>query len=45
MEYAPGKMMKVLRRIKQAQDEGVYPTDWPEMNMIHLPEWMKLLEE
>lgn len=45
MEYAHGKMMKVLRRIKQAQDEGVYPTDWPEMNMIHLPEWMKLLEE
>lgn len=41
MEYSHGKMMNVLRRIAQAKEEGVYPTDWPELNMIHLPEWMK----
>lgn len=45
MEHAHKKMMNILRRIKKAQDEGVYPTDWPEFNMIHLPEWMKLQDE
>ena len=44
MEFAHNKMMNILRRIKKANDEGVYPTDWPEYNMIHLPEWMKLQE-
>ena len=41
MEYSHEKMMNVLRRIAKAEEEGVYPTDWPELNMIHLPEWMK----
>jgi hypothetical protein len=45
MEYAHDKMMNGLRRIKRAEDEGKYPTDWPELNMIHLPEWMKLQDE
>lgn len=41
MEYAHDKMMNVLRRIARAKEEESYPTDWPELNMIHLPEWMK----
>ena len=45
LDYAHRKMMKILHRIKQANEEGKYPTDWPNYNMIHLPEWMKLQEE
>ena len=41
MEYAHTKMMNILKRIAQAEAQGVYPTDWPEINMIHMPEWMK----
>lgn len=45
LDHAHRRMMKILHRIKQAKEEGVYPTDWPKFNMVHLPEWMKLLEE
>jgi hypothetical protein len=45
LDHAHERMMKILQRIKLANDEGVYPTDWPNINMIHLPEWMKLHKE
>ena len=45
LDHAHRRMMKILHRIKQANEEGVYPTDWPKFNMVHLPEWMKLLED
>ena len=41
MEHAHGKMMNILHRIARAEKEGEYPTDWPDLNMIHLPEWMQ----
>lgn len=45
LDNAHRKMMKILHRIKRADDEGVYPTDWPNHNMIYLPEWIKLQNE
>jgi len=45
LDHAHQRMMKILQRIKLANEEGKYPTDWPNYNMIHLPEWMKLQEE
>ena len=41
LQFAHDKMMNILRRIAKAEKEGVYSTDWPEINIIHLPEWMK----
>ena len=41
MEHAHTKMLNILKRIARAKEEDDYPTDWPDMNMIHLPEWMQ----
>jgi len=41
LQFAHEKMMNILRRIAKAEKEGVYSTDWPEINIIRLPEWMK----
>ena len=41
MEHAHGKMMNILHRIARAEKEGHYPTDWPDFNTIHLPEWIQ----
>ena len=45
LDYAHQRMMNILRRIKKAQDEQSYPTDWPEVNIIELPEWLKAKEQ
>lgn len=41
MEHAHKRLMNILRRIAQAVEEDHYPTDWPELNMVHLPAYME----
>ena len=41
MEHAHKRMMNILRRMAKAIEEDHYPTDWPELNMVHLPAYME----
>jgi len=45
LDRAHNNMMNILRRIKRAKEEDNYPTDWPEVNIVHLPQWLQLEEE
>ena len=45
MEFAHKKLMNVLTRMAEGIAKDEYPTDWPELHMVHLPEYLTMEED
>lgn len=41
LRHATDRVVHTLHRIAEAERTGVYPTEWPEMNVIDLPPWLE----
>jgi hypothetical protein len=40
LRYADERVTHTLHRIAQAEAAGEFPTDWPDLNIVQLPQWL-----
>jgi hypothetical protein len=40
LQYAHERVIHTLHRIAQAEAAGEFPTDWPAVNVVQLPQWL-----
>ena len=40
LQYASERVTHTLHRIAQAEAAGEYPTEWPAINVVQLPQWL-----